>query len=239
MPRRRGRRRRRRKQKLVVAVPRRKLTSNPIVPMKFRLVSYLYTDATGIVQGTFNVNSLTNAYVPGDTGVPNVPLIDIGNAKALFDMYRVRAVKIEMTPLYSQSQFLTVQHPTPPASGVDFNVLSALPNCCITYDIDNIGQLANYSEMVTRDKKHMFSIFRKTKHYQPVVKAKQATSSQALFGMSGGWNNLQNEAGNLQGIIDIKSDIALTTDGNPSDAFNNSRVMNLIATYYVQFKFRQ
>lgn len=238
MPRRRNRRRRRPRRRRRQIVPRNKISRNPVVSLKFRLADYLYTGPTGVVQGLFNVNSLTAAYIPGNTGATPIPLVDVTNAKNLFDMYRVRAVKIELTPRYDQAQYLSVTDATPATASTTWEAVSFLPNCCITYDVDNQGQLANYSEMITRERKHMFSIFKKTKHYQPIVKAKQATSSQALFGMRGGWNNLQNELGNVQGVIDIKSDVALTTNGG-ADTVDDERMMNLIATYYVQFRFRQ
>lgn len=226
MPRRRKRPRRRKGRKLAKYVPR--APQSNVVSLKFRWVGDLSTGVGGLMTGTINPNSLTRFW-HDETGNYE-SLLEVQNAINLFDLYRVRAVKIEATPKFSQSEYIK-------ATSGD-NVLTPNPNSVMVYDVDNTGRLANFNAMVTRDQKHQFSVFRKLKHYQPIAKAKQSAAGSATFSMAGGWNNLQSESDNLQGIIDFQSNETFKIDGTPTATYSGP-LMNMVVTAYVQFKFRQ
>ena len=228
MVKRRGRKRGRR-----VAKMKRYRAVNPKhVSMKFRLPIKLSTNVGGLMTGTINCNSLTRFWQNNTGGYES--LLEVQNAINLFDMYRVRAIKIEGTPLYAQSDYTKLN---PTTTGA--NILAPNPNSVLCYDIDNSGRLSNFNAMVTRDHKHQFSVFKKLKHYQPIVKAKQTAAGQATFSMAGGWNNLQSESDNQQGIIDFQSDNVFILNGDSATPLANAPLMNLVITAYVQLKFRQ
>lgn len=227
MPRRRRRARKGRRKTVAKYVPR--TPSSNVVSLKFRWVGDLTTNVGGLMTGTINPNSLTRFW--HDSAGNYESLLEVQNAINLFDLYRVRAVKIEATPKFAQSEYLKL-------AGGD-NVLAPNPNSVMCYDVDNTGRLANFNAMVTRDQKHQFSVFRKLKHYQPIAKAKQSAAGSATFSMAGGWNNLQSESDNLQGIIDFQSDETFKINGAPTTTYQNGPLMNMVVTAYVQFKFRQ
>lgn len=171
------RRKRRRKRRLIrqPAVTLMKLASQPFVEPL----------ATGAVDQIIHFRSLTNQFVndPGTAATVVAPY-NFAKIKDMFDMYRVVKIKLTYTAFARTGNYLSAAQQT-------------LPNLYILYDPDNTGLGTAATNLVT-GKSVQKSL---GDNWTYTVRVPSYSSSNIVQG----WQNLQNEQGNLTGVIALKT----------------------------------
>lgn len=217
------RRKRKRRRKMIV---RKSLYHRPH-HFILRNAVELQTNVAGTIIGAVNVNTLTKAYTASDT-TTFTGLLETSDFVALFDQYRVNGVKLRFMPSVNTYQVAV------PGAGGPPNFSGPLAHVALAYDIDNVGQPGNFSELLTRDYVKVMDISKKWSHYQKVARTIQPGQTQ-----SNGWLNLQSEANNTAGCIWIRGDRAMTSGGGGGDPLATVTLGYLLIEFYCSFRKRQ
>ncbi len=217
---RRGRKKRRRYKK---RVPRTMVSYNGVKNWKLRLSASIVTDALGNFNFHISPMNLTK-HLSTSLGV--VALDEATSLKALFDQYRVNAVKLKWIPTYL---------PGSQAAG-DKDFLGSQPMIIMAYDPDNIGSIPA-ANLITRDRARFKGGYQHWNFYTKVKRGMQLQTADTGVVLMNGWNNIQTEETNNGGTVVFATNKPYTNgDGS---ALGNTPVATIIVTCYLQTKFRQ
>lgn len=212
MARKRFRRRRRRKRNSVEVI-RTKLGLEANVITQKNAVPAL----NGVVDALVHWRSMSNAYIqqapPTSQGV--VSLNNFAKWKDLFDEYRATYIKLQYVPYFTENQ-------------LQIDGSARANSFYISFDADNSSEPVGIDTIISKKVVHRSVT-------KPWVYKMRLPKMNGQAGTTFGWQNMQNEATNIKGIISIKTPDSMGTNTFPEGGALGSLKM----TVWYEFKGRK